>query len=768
MARNYHLEDVNWAIYFDEKARTINGDVTNTLTPLADGITQIALNEGKLTISKVAVNGAETTYTVDAAHEQMVITLPKPANKGDQLKVEVTYTGTPQAGVYFVYLDRSERPVTTNMIYTQGEAEDTRYWMPTYDEPDDKATSECEITVPADYFALSNGALLDTSDSTKNGAPMKTYHWKCEQPHATYLNSFVAGKYIEGKEKWGDLPVNWYVPAGTESMGEPTFGGTADMVRFYSELTGIKYPYAKFAQSAVADFPFGGMENISAVTQMIDALHPPKEHGYEDIRGLVLHELAHQWFGDLETCANWPNIWLNEGFATFLPHFYFRYKDGEDEYQIEKLGDIEGAMGAMEFHARPMIETKYSVPMDLFMDGHAYEGGSARLFTLQAYLGEKTFWKGIHQFLVDYGYKAVTTDQFFASMSKTTGKDLSVFEKEFFHTAALPKLTVKRVGNLVTITQFAVPFHLDMDFWDLHNGQWVKHVVALHGTNASVRLAAAKDAYVLDPEVNWVATITYDETFSQDQLIALYKNAPNAAAKQRVLELYNGLIQEPGKASQWLVGELSQETSLPLRRLIGQMLPSSFSEALISLSKDPDRQIQFGAVNKLAGGGMGDSVKGRLNEIWASSEAGDLIKAPALRGLLRVTKDEALAEKAYSMDSFGDGFRTTALDWWTTTNPDKARQLALAALAGAATENLRLAAIRTLGGVKDKSGQKVAFNALIDRLKDPSLHEKLSGVRALMDYGDAAAVPALHQLDDFSMYQLRVEAQQAEAALEKK
>jgi aminopeptidase N len=730
MARNYHLEDVNWSISFDEKARTIQGDITNTLTPLKNGVSQIALNEGKLSIQKVTVNGDEAQFTLDALHEQMVITLPKTANKGDQLKIRVLYSGTPQAGVYFVDANRSERPVKTTMIYTQGEAEDTRYWMPTYDEPDDKATSECQITVPADYFALSNGALLSVADSSVMDAPMKVYHWKCEQPHSTYLNSFVAGRYVEGKEHWGDLAVNWYVPAGTEEMGEPTFGGTADMVRFYSELTGVKYPYAKFAQTAVADFPFGGMENISAVTQTIEALHPPKEHGYLDVRGLVLHELAHQWFGDYETCANWPNIWLNEGFATFLPHFYFRLKDGEDEYQVEKLGDIESALGAMRFRPRPMIETKYSVPMDLFMDGHAYEGGSARLFTLQAYLGEKAFWKGVHQFLVDYAFKAVTTDQFFASMSKSTGKDLSVMEKEFFHTAALPNITVKRAGNVVSLTQSQVPFHLDMDFWDLHNGQWIKHVVPLHGTKATLHLASAEDPYILDPKVNWVADITYSQTFSPTQLDALYQHAPNAAAKQRLLELSAPhLSNDPGrKYIGWALSVLNRETSLPIRRYIAQTLPATETVTLIALSQDPDRQIQLSAVSKLSNTGEGNALKERLTEIWEGS-SGDSLKVPAMRGLLRLTKDESLADKAWAMDSFGDGFRTAVLGWWEAADPSKARQLSLAALSGDATENLRLGAINALGTLKDKPGEKVVFNALIDRLKDPSLHEKLEAVR---------------------------------------
>ncbi len=322
MGRNYHLEDVTWRVSFDENAGTIDGDVVNTITPLVDNISQVPLNEGKLNIKKVTVNGQDATFTVDAPHEQMIVKLLKPANRGDDLKVEITYDGKPQAGVYFVSPDRSEVPIKTNVIYTQGEAEDTRYWLPTYDEPEDKATSEGYISVPQGYFALSNGTLVEVIHT---GA-RDVFHWKIDQPHSTYLISFVAAKMGQGLENWNNIPVNWYVPEGAQDMGSQAFGGTADMVRFYSELTGVKYPYSKFAQTAVPDFPFGGMENISAVTQTIGALRPANDPNHEEIMGLVLHELAHQWFGDLETCDSWPNNWLNEGFATFLPHFYFGSK----------------------------------------------------------------------------------------------------------------------------------------------------------------------------------------------------------------------------------------------------------------------------------------------------------------------------------------------------------------------------------------------------------------------------------------------------------
>jgi len=753
LGRNYHLEDVTWRISFDQAKSTIQGDVVNTLTPLMDGIEKLALNEGKLDIGKVTVNGEDAKFEIDALHEQMIISLPKPASRGDQLRVEVAYSGQPQAGVYFVDPDRSTRPITTKVVYTQGESEDTRYWLPTYDEPEDKATSEGFITVPKGYFALSNGTLLDI----QHLGDQDVFHWKIDQPHSTYLISFAAAKFAVGQENWGDLSVNWYVPEGAEEMGAPTFGGTADMVRFYSELTGVKYPYSKFAQSAVPDFPFGGMENITAVTQSIDALHLAQDSDVSDSRGLVLHELAHQWFGDLETCDSWPNNWLNEGFATFLPHFYFRYKDGEDAFQIGKLQEVEGAIQSMQARARPMVEPKYNVPMDLF-DGHAYAGGAARLFALQALLGDKAFWSAIQQFLTEYAYKALNTDQFFECMSKATGRDLSWFDKEYFHTAALPKITATQSADTITLSQSEPAFTLDLDFWELAAGQWIKSTVALHGPTAEVKLAHATDPYLVDPLVSWPATVTYAPKLRPDVIQALYDHAPNAAQKLRLAEA----ASSDGDAN--LVARLAgSEASKDLRAELVHLVAPSQTTLLLKLSHDPDRLVRVAALEQTLPG-RNPSYIPRYQEIWKSA-ASQAEKSAALTGLLQTPSGGDYAGKAYHIKSFGDQYQISALDWYRYNKKDKARALALSLLSGNASENLRLAAIEALGGVKDAPGRKVVLHELLDRLSDKSLHEKESAIFALAAYGSRDAVPYLHKLDDFSMYQIRVEALTVEAQL---
>lgn len=752
---NYDLIDVNWTLSFDEKNSTIAGDVTNTLAPTEDGVKDIALNEGKLNLEKVTVDGQAATYRVDG--EQLVITLPEATPKGKEVHVRVVYTGKPQAGVYFSAPDRSTRKTTTEMVFTQGEAEDTRYWLPTYDEPNDKATSEAHIIVPKGYTAISNGRLVDVQHEGDHDV----FHWKMDHPHSTYLISFVAGNYHELHEQWGDIPVNSYVPAGTEAMDEPSFGGTADMVRFYSELTGVKYPYPKFAQEAVADFPFGGMENISAVTQTIDALFPPSEDGISDSRGLVLHELAHQWFGDLVTCEDWPNIWLNEGFATFLPHFYFRYKDGEDTYQIGKLGDIEVAIGANYNQKRPVVETKYSVPMDLFFTGHVYNGASARMFTLMSILGEKDFWRGVKAYLTERGFKNATTEQFFDIMGRTVGKDLSWFDKEWFHTAAIPEITVKRDGQNVTLTQSEPYFTLDLDVWSLHEGHWNRQKVALHGQTASLEVDSGNDPVVVDPQVNWVANIKYPQPFSEEDIREIYAHAPNAAEKVRMLESASGQ-----GFTALLDSWMKSETSAAMREQIASRIPADQTDLLLSLTRDADRRIAITAVRTLGRGKNTDAAVSRLREMY-QSETSDDMKAAEVRSLLDLTKDDDLAAKAWNTDTYNDGVRSAALAYYAGAKPDYAREIALKALTDGHSETIRAQAVGLLGRLKDKPGEKTVFQALIAELSDKGHRDKEAAIGAVSEYGDPAAIPYLEKLADYSMYQIRQPAVAVIAQLKK-
>src|SRR5688572_20052583 len=153
--------------------------------------------------------------------------------------------------------------------------------------------------------------------------PYDTFHWVQDKPHVAYLVTMVVGKFDIVDVGTPQLSMPVYVTQGQGKNVQATFGRTKDMVDFFNKTTGQTYPWARYAQLCVHNFGAGGMENTSATTLYESCVIQPDALLDHDLDGLISHELAHQWFGDLATCNSWEHIWLNEGFATYATHLWF-------------------------------------------------------------------------------------------------------------------------------------------------------------------------------------------------------------------------------------------------------------------------------------------------------------------------------------------------------------------------------------------------------------------------------------------------------------
>lgn len=753
---NYDLQDVNWHISYSADARVIHGDVVNTITVKERRADSVWFDCGPLTIERVEVDGKKATTQLE--HDRLTVSLPSPAHDGQKLKVRIVYRGSPTAGVYFVDAEHAY-PAKTGMVYTQGEAEDNRYWLPTYDFPDDKATAECTIDVPPGQFALSNGKLLGIEKRNDKW----TYHWKIAEPISTYLISFVAGDYTEGKESLGKLPVLWYVPRGTEEWGRAAFAGTNKMIDEYDHLTGFNYPFEKFSQSAVADFMFGGMENASCVTQTIDALHKPQNEPLANSEGLVAHELAHQWFGDTVTCADWSHAWLNEGFASFLPSFWFRESRGQDEYDNQRYGTFQGALASQAGTKRPVVSNRYEVPMDLF-DGQIYGGGAARLFTLMGQLGEKTFWRGVKEYLNEYKFKNVTTEKFFEVMSRVSKKSLDTFREQYFYSSAVPEYHVSREGSNVVIKQAEPGYDLDLkiSFLGLDNVE-KEMPVHVHGAETVVHAPGLDgDLAVLDYPVTAMVKITYDGTYASQDLLRIFRLAPNAAAKRTAIDRFGSAISDAD-----LLDVARSEKSRPVLLALIGMLKRNAVPFLVQLTHGFDREVANAAVDALGKFADDPQAGERLTQIW-TRDSNEMIRETALEGLLNGAKDDQWARSAWQTDSQYDMFRSSALQWWVRHDPKVGREKCLEVLAGPPNEPLKTAAIRHLGGLKDAEGEHVVFDVLMKLAAGNSYGTRMSAVGALASYGDPRAIAVIEPLTKSSLFFTRRAASGAIAELQRK
>jgi aminopeptidase N len=320
-------------------------------------------------------------------------------------------------------------------LWSQGEEEDNHRWFPTYDAPNDKATWDMTVTVPSEFMVVSNGTLIS---DTPVAAKQHTVHWRQLRPSSTYLVSLIVSPLVTVRDsvKSGDryvqLEYNVYAP--DTALARRAFAPTAQALSLYERLTGVQYPWTRYAQTEVAEFPYGGMENVGATT-LYDPM--PDARAYLDhpyfVEQVVPHELAHQWFGDYVTTVDWVNEWLNEGFATFMNGQY--------------LGAAFGKRAEQDFFLSQYLQyrqtdAKRRIAVTGLAEDILYNKGSSILEMLKLALGDTQFWAVIHDYLTTHSYGNVVTSDLSHSIQKVTGQNMDWFFDEWVYKAGHPEFVV--------------------------------------------------------------------------------------------------------------------------------------------------------------------------------------------------------------------------------------------------------------------------------------------------------------------------------------
>jgi len=353
-------------------------------------------------------------------------------------KYQVEYSVTdPEKGLYFIQ-PTPEFPNKRYEVWSQGEGEDNRYWFPCYDYPNDKATTEVIITVDKKYETLSNGELLDKS---QNSDGTDTWHWSLNKPHSSYLVMLAVGNYDVIEGQYLDIPSYSYVPAGQKDIATKSFDFTPDVIKFFSEFTGYKYAWGRFSQIVVQDFIYGGMENTSAVVLTDASIYDERTPPDFTSTGLVAHELAHQWWGDVVTCKNWNEIWLNESFATYFDALYTEYKFGKDEFDYQVMRNGDGAIRADSTESRKPIYTRDGLGVN------TYSKGSVVLNMLRNQLGVEKFKKALNLYITKNEFQNVTTQNLIDGVNSAMANpnfdqmppDYYWFFKEWIYKAGQPE-----------------------------------------------------------------------------------------------------------------------------------------------------------------------------------------------------------------------------------------------------------------------------------------------------------------------------------------
>lgn len=439
-------------VSFEHKNRKVIGDTTVQLKPLTTGFKTVELDAVDLNFSSVTLESENKNLEFNVKNDKIFVTLDKEYSPDSVISLNFKYTANPKKGVYFVdELTEDGKIEHSDQIWTQGEPEEARHWFPAFDFPSDKATTEQYLTVKKDETAIGNGELLEEKD---NGNGTKTVHYKMNVPHSTYLISFVIGKYTKISDTYNNIPLGYYVYPGKESIVPKAYGKTKEMMRIFEELTQIPFPYNKYDQTIVAKFNFGGMENITATTMADSEIFFANfEFGRAGVEDLVSHELAHSWFGDLVTCDNWAELWLNEGFATFMEAAYREKMYGRADYIRKINGDAQQFLTDDAVNKnRHGLYNQLARPDDSIFDSTTYQKGGAVIHTLRETIGDAAFWKAIGIYLNRHKFKNVQTPDLQKVMEEVSGKDLKWFFAQWVYGGGSPKIEVTQKYDLKTKT----------------------------------------------------------------------------------------------------------------------------------------------------------------------------------------------------------------------------------------------------------------------------------------------------------------------------
>jgi aminopeptidase N len=411
---------------FNWDSTSFDGRVTTTLVSLRPGLDSVILDMGR----SLTVRSVVPARSYARPGDSLVVRLARPAAFGDTVRFAVDYHGGIRQGQGLYFFTDDGRPHRPQQVYSGGGTDGNPRWIPTWGAPADKATWELAATVPAGLTVVSNGRLV--SDRPAPGG-QHTVTWRQEKPASTYLISLAAGPFAKLTDRWRGVPVEYYVYREDSALARPLFGVTPDMMETYSRLTGVAYPWNKYAQVTVADF-VGGMENVSATT-LVDWLPGPRD--YRDRpwyrQSLIPHELAHQWFGDLVTAQDWGNYWLNEGMAEFMPGQYWGTKQGVHAEQDYYQAEYQQYLG---------IDARRRMPLATYSSNNVYPKGALVLEMLKTHLGPERFWASMRRYLTRHAYGTATSDDLRQAVLDATGQNLGWFWSQWVYSAGYPQFAV--------------------------------------------------------------------------------------------------------------------------------------------------------------------------------------------------------------------------------------------------------------------------------------------------------------------------------------
>ena len=776
--RTCRVVGLDLGLHIDPDARTLRGEARVEVAPLPSGQLDVVLDLGEVTVD--AVCGPDGAALLHRHDGQTLRVDGVPAHGG---VVVVRYHGSPSRGLYFT----GPTPYAPNrrpMAWTQCQDEDGHHLFPCLDHPGLRSPVTLRVTAPARMSVVANGRRDGAPTRSPDGST-QTWTWVEENAIPAYLVAVVVGE-LDTHTTTMTLPggreidVEYVVPEGVSAERvEQAFHRTPDMIAHFSQAFGVDYPWHRYAQVVVHEFIFGGMENAGATVLTDRVIMPPvsKRVGH-DLDDLVAHELAHQWFGDLVTCQDWSQAWLNEGWATYAEAIWLAHDQGPEAASHDLWTKLVGYLGEDgERYQRAITHYRFRNPIDLF-DRHLYEKGALVLHTLRAIVGEGAFWPAVQTYLRRHAFQGVHTRDFQRVMEEVSGRNLDGFFQQYVHGAGHPvvEVAVSHADGLLTVS--VTQTQSGPDVADAFHFPLPLSIVTGAGDDAvftdvtlpirertrafTLPMAQAPERVEVDPWMSALAEVTIQAP--RGWLVASLQadrgpigriRAARALAKDGSPEAISALADAIAQDHAWGVhGEIAAA--------LAKQAGARARAALLSRIDDPRHKHRLGVVRALSGLRHPD-VAAALDALVEAGDPSYLVVAEALRGLgrqrapqtaarCREVLDDEAAAAAIGMETWGASLRAAALDALGHTRDPNVLEILVEHTQPAHEPALRAAAARALGQLAEEvdPARRGAADRLMALARDAPFRVRLSALSALGRAGDprsAAVLRHVHQAD---------------------
>ena len=775
--REIDIKSYRAELDLDLVKQRVKGRATIVLEPLRE-IDTVKLDAWNLDLGAARLVDDDTELAAISDGRTATVRLPEPRKPGESLTIELAWTATPRAGLYFQKDPATGSPV----VFSYGEGGLHANWLPIYNDTNDRFSTEMIVTVPRDLTVISNGVLVG---KTEKPGGLVSWDWRQDRPHANYLIAIYVGDFERGElpSTKSGVPLAYWVPRGRLDQGANVFANTTRMVEFFERRLDYPYPWVKYDQVAVPDYPLGAMEHTTVTghdvsvlrsrTAVGSPLEPPLDFGLDlteyssnwKAEATIAHELGHHWFGDEVTCAGLSEIWLNESFATFLMLLWTEESQGRDQllFELDQAQRYYQASVERDHLIRPLAWSRFDTPDDIYDSAHTYLKGAAVLHLLRRAIGDDKFFKALAGYLDRHAGTEVTSADFQAAAEAAAGESLEWFFADWVHGGGHPILEIEHryltdrklldveIRQVQPLVEGQGWFRLPVTIAITDSAGTREERVWIDGDQKKFLFAVPEKPtrVVVDPWGDLIAELRHD--LGASELAEQAARSPVPATLRALRQLAHDHQAAPETARAFAAA-LEPGRFWGIRaeaaRLAHRLQSAGAAEPLLERGLgDPDYRVRKAAVLATADLAL-PSAADRLRSVVERDRNGDVVAAAiAALGGLDPAPDPAFLRAQLDRESWHDEVRIATLGALGDTGGSDVAAIAKGFTTDRYNENVRLAALRAWRSVAPNDPW--LREALRERIAGAPASLQSWAVEAAGELADRGSVPPLEEISRF-------------------